>query len=217
MGGDFNAILNENEKEGESDKAEADMRNFQEALNKCSLSNLGWSGDRFTWSNLRFSKRLIKEHLNRFVSSYDWWSRFSGAKVTNVNSIGSDHCPIRVEVLGPENLFGKRRKKWASSFHFEDFWMQYEECKEIISSSWNSRGDLMLESKKCKQKLKQCSKRKFKSRFNILKNLKAEIANLKKLPPSESVAMQIWKAEKEVKLFLTEEESFGHRKRKRNG
>lgn len=130
MEDDFNAILKESEKEEGSDKVEVDMRNFQEVLNRCSLSDLGWSGDK-PEVTVDYLKGLSKNALTH-VSSYDW-SIFSGSKVTNVSSIGLDHCSIMVEALGPNNQFGKRRKKWASRFHFEGFGSDYDECNEIIS------------------------------------------------------------------------------------
>lgn len=76
---------------------------FQEVLTRCSFSNLGWSGNLFSWSNHRFKKGLIKERLDRFVSNYQWWLRFLGSKVSNLSSVGSDHSPMMLEIMGLDN------------------------------------------------------------------------------------------------------------------
>lgn len=205
VGGDFNAILSAYEKEGGSNKTVKEIMRFQEALNMCSLCDLGWNGNIFTWCNRRFKKGLIKERLDRYVASYDWSIRFPGSKVTNIDAIGSDHVPIMLEVFGLENQYGKFRKKWGYRFRFEEMWAEYEECEQVVKSCWDGSGDLVEKSENCKQKLGAWSKRKFKGRFTILKNLKKEISKLKSLPPSSENAEKILKAEKEADNFLKEE------------
>lgn len=81
VGGDFNVILLDKRSLGGSDKTEKEIREFNEALNSCSLSDLGRDGPIFTWSNRRFKEGLIKERLDRFVSSYEWNLRFLASKV----------------------------------------------------------------------------------------------------------------------------------------
>lgn len=48
LGGDFNEILNDNEKEGGAQKARKGMDNFREALDKCRLIDPGFSGAKHT-------------------------------------------------------------------------------------------------------------------------------------------------------------------------
>lgn len=190
VGGDFNSILRNKEKMGGSDKNVSDMMKLQDALNACLLCNLGWNGDIFTWSNRRFKGGLIKERLNRFVASYEWFLRFSGAKVTNVQAIGSDHMPILVEVLGPENQYEKFRKNWGERFHFEEMWAEYKDCEDIVKSIWENEGDFIGKTNACKERLSSWSKRKFKRRVSVVKNLKKNIADLKALPPSAANAVE---------------------------
>lgn len=97
VGGDFNSILLTSEKRRGSPKSKTEMMNFHDALNNCALRDLGWSpGGWFTWSNRWFRDGLIQERLDRFVCSNDLFMRFQHSKVTNLNSVSSDHYPILV-------------------------------------------------------------------------------------------------------------------------
>lgn len=111
------------------------MRSFQEALSRCSLSDLGWSDDILTWSNRRFKRRLIKERLDRFVNNFEWWHRFWGSVATNIISIRLNHTIILIDIMGPKNNFGKRKNKGFSRFHFEEIWAEHDDCKAIIKNS----------------------------------------------------------------------------------
>jgi hypothetical protein len=69
--GDFNCILSQAEKKGgrcfvESSRGE--LRNF---LDSCSLIDLGYKGNSFTWTNKRLRRDNIKERLDRAVANAD--------------------------------------------------------------------------------------------------------------------------------------------------
>jgi hypothetical protein len=49
--GDFNEIVEQSEKWGANPRREGQMELFRYALEKCNLSDLGYSGARFTWTN----------------------------------------------------------------------------------------------------------------------------------------------------------------------
>ena len=69
--GDFNEILNLNEKLGGNDQNLNMVVDFREAMNDCNLVDLGCKGYPFTWSNKIYGPHLIEERLDRFLRSKD--------------------------------------------------------------------------------------------------------------------------------------------------
>ena len=59
--GDFNEITCQNEKVGGNRRCEAQMEAFRTTLEDCHLSDLGFSGPRFTWSNKHQDGSLVQE------------------------------------------------------------------------------------------------------------------------------------------------------------
>ena len=65
--GDFNEILYSSEKEGRAPRQQAMMQLFQDARNDCSLEDIGYNGDKFT-----FFRGGLRERLDRAVSNPGW-------------------------------------------------------------------------------------------------------------------------------------------------
>lgn len=82
--GDFNEILWHEEKKGGSIKTEAAMGYFRDALYRCGLSDLGYNGMKFTWTNGRRGKENVMERLDRAVANRSWKERFPHTKVTHL-------------------------------------------------------------------------------------------------------------------------------------
>ena len=63
---DFNKVLADREKFGGRSVNINRSLMFKECLDACNMVDLGFSGPRYTWSNLREVSRLILERLDRF-------------------------------------------------------------------------------------------------------------------------------------------------------
>ena len=74
------------------------MTNFRKVVQACNLVDLGCMGYHFTWSNHRFSPHLIEERLDKFLYNRDWVNSFYDPPATNLLIVGSDHCPVLMEV-----------------------------------------------------------------------------------------------------------------------
>jgi hypothetical protein len=71
--GDFNEILFSHEKEGGQARGQICMDRFRDVLEERSLSDLGFSGDPFTWrNNSHNSDQYIRERLDRAVADTAW-------------------------------------------------------------------------------------------------------------------------------------------------
>ncbi|KAF4347816.1 hypothetical protein G4B88_012929 [Cannabis sativa] len=109
-GGDFNEILSINEKKGGSDRSMSAMTEFQNALDRCSLADLGFEGQCFTWLNKRQGGAHVQERLDRYFCNQRWHDLFPFVKVLNGDFLNSDHRPI---VATLENV-SRRQRSWLS-------------------------------------------------------------------------------------------------------
>lgn len=72
VGGDFDKILSEGEKQGGGVQAQGLMDGFRDALEDCHLLDLGFKGPTFTWSNNRKHPHTVRCRLDRFCGSHEW-------------------------------------------------------------------------------------------------------------------------------------------------
>lgn len=84
--GDFNEVLNLNEKIGGKDKRVCMVNDFREALRDCDLIDLGNTRYPFTWSNRRFGSNIIEEKLDRFLCNSSCWNGYHEKTVVNPTS-----------------------------------------------------------------------------------------------------------------------------------
>lgn len=64
VGGDFNEILSNEEKVGGRPRASHLIENFRQALLDCSLADVGYIGDKFTWTNNRTAPNTVRCRLD---------------------------------------------------------------------------------------------------------------------------------------------------------
>jgi hypothetical protein len=67
--GDFNEILTQEEKIGALLRKEGQMDQFRNALVNCKLTDLGFIGSKYTWTNCRSADNFVKERLDRVVAN----------------------------------------------------------------------------------------------------------------------------------------------------
>lgn len=162
LGGDSNEILLATEKEGGNERGQRQMDDFNNLLDDCHLKSMDCMGVEFTWKGNRHG-HLIKERLDRFVANAEWMSMFPAAKFMNHNPSRSDHVPISVDVRKDFTQKQKRKRR----FMFEQFWLQDEQCMDVIRQSWIGGDELHIFAKvenrlaRTRQHLLNWSKEKF--------------------------------------------------------
>lgn len=126
--GDFNEILSNDEKEGGNQRPLRYIQAFQQALNDCSLDDLGYVGDKFTWQRGR-----IRERLDRGVVNDSWRQLYPDAAIIHMGYSDSDHRPILLDteyhVVRPEVTRQKR---------FEAGWIEEKTFAEVASNAWSA-------------------------------------------------------------------------------
>ena len=91
--GDFNELLQVEDKKGGAPRAHNLMQAFRDVLDHCGFVDLGYSDLDYTWHGQRRGE-LIWERLDRGVANYEWLARFPVGRIRHLNSFTSNHPPI---------------------------------------------------------------------------------------------------------------------------
>ncbi|XP_062152877.1 uncharacterized protein LOC133861169 [Alnus glutinosa] len=179
--GDFNEILEQNEKCGAAIRRESQMDGFRQALVTCGLGDLGYVGPCFTWSNGRVDSLFTKERLDRALANREWCSIFPYVTVHVLAASSSDHNPILVHF----NEFQEERQTYRRSFKFESAWTRDEDYLRVLQSGWEEEIGNEAPVRGVQQRLSSCqtqfsrwSKKKFGRVGEILKKKKQQLLHL---------------------------------------
>lgn len=92
--GDFNSVLNEQEKYGGSARLNSSSTLFRQFLFDTGLVDLGFRGPAYTWTNCQHTSTAIFQRLDRILVSSSWSQTFPHAYVNHLPRIHSDHAPL---------------------------------------------------------------------------------------------------------------------------
>ena len=150
--GDFNEILNSNEKQGRLPKPIALMQQFRATLLQCRLVDLGFQGNIYTWNNGRDGVDFVQERLDRACATVEWRDMFPQAQVRHIHAPYSDHNPILI-ITQPHRLVNAKKK---IPRRFEEKWATHPYCEMIIQTSWEA--DVLPGSPMARlfEKIKRC-------------------------------------------------------------
>ncbi|KAH7846944.1 hypothetical protein Vadar_019993 [Vaccinium darrowii] len=130
--GDMNDLLSEDEKCGGIPWAASSVRGFRNFVDVCGLTDLGFSGQPFTWQNNRAGEGFIQERLDRDLASHPWCNMYNHAMVTHIYTVGSDHCAIKLD-LNPSI------SKMRAPFRFDARWGDDEGAHDVIQQAWSTQ------------------------------------------------------------------------------
>lgn len=108
---------------------------FQNAINSCGLSDLGFSGPKFTWWNKRPDGSMVFERLDRFLGNSEWLNLYPDNTVHHLPRFKSDHNPILFASHPSNNVFVPR------PFRCEKIWLHQPDFADIVTQSWSPDGD----------------------------------------------------------------------------
>ncbi|XP_042962309.1 uncharacterized protein LOC122296569 [Carya illinoinensis] len=118
-------------------KPERQITAFGNAVNDCELRDLGFIGQKFTWSNCQGGGQCVLERLDRALVNDPWGSRFPFASVVHGLATYSDHVPIWISTDSEEGFV-----KNKNLFRFEPMWVGEKGCDDIIASIWRTGGSV---------------------------------------------------------------------------
>ncbi|XP_042974677.1 uncharacterized protein LOC122306311 [Carya illinoinensis] len=139
---------------GGRQRAENQMEVFREALVKNELFDLGWVGDKYTWSNKHEDNSFTNERLDRMVVNSRWSNLFKNAEVEVMQARSSDPKPI-VLIVKEEDM-GKRRRRWL--FKYEAKWSLEEEGGAVVQETWRRVAADSNKFKVVEKKLQWCNR-----------------------------------------------------------
>jgi hypothetical protein len=127
--GDFNSILSPSEKCGGHDFGSSSHNELTDFVNSNALVDLGFVGNRFTWSNHISGSANIRERLDRGFANQNWVHIFPNSLINHFPAIPSDHCPILLSTSGSYQNIPK-------PFRFEAFWIRDHSSLKVVANAW---------------------------------------------------------------------------------
>ncbi|PPD99533.1 hypothetical protein GOBAR_DD03446 [Gossypium barbadense] len=114
------------------------MNEFKDVMDDMALVDIKPDSGWFTWVNNRNEGSLIKERLDRFLTSVSVVENFPFIATKVVRQTQSDHDTIILD------LWGQKLKAYPKDnrlcFNFDVCWVGDEEAKNIIERAWNMEG-----------------------------------------------------------------------------
>ncbi|KAK6780088.1 hypothetical protein RDI58_022272 [Solanum bulbocastanum] len=128
--GDFNVITDADEKLGGCVYNMKKSLEFIGVIEACGLMDLGFSGPKFTWSNHRGINSRIWKRLDRAMVNDKWLQDMPHSNITHLPSVGSDHCPLLMEITA-------RSEEHIKYFKFLNCWVEQPSFTETVERCWN--------------------------------------------------------------------------------
>ncbi|KAH0646562.1 hypothetical protein KY284_034446 [Solanum tuberosum] len=92
--------------------------------------DLGFNGPKFTWSNQRGINFRIWKRLDRAMVNDNWLQNMPQSCITHLPSVGSDHCPLLMEMTA-------RPDDCIKYFRFLNCWVEQPSFENTVSACWN--------------------------------------------------------------------------------
>ncbi|XP_055835240.1 uncharacterized protein LOC129903721 [Solanum dulcamara] len=155
--GDFNVITEPEEKLGGVTYNMRKSLAFISIIQACGLQDLGFSGQKYTWSNQRGIFFRIWKRLDRGMVNDKWLEVMPQTTITHLPTVGSDHCPLLNIEGNPMWCFHQKMKRLSntlsrwSRMQFGDI---YAKVKEYEAKVRQAEEDLiLLNSEECRANL----------------------------------------------------------------
>ncbi|XP_019241016.1 PREDICTED: uncharacterized protein LOC109221004 [Nicotiana attenuata] len=113
VGGDFNVILDEEEKFGGLPVSLNEINDFRHCISTCNLNDLGFKGSIYTWWNGRGEDDCIFKRLDRCLGNVELQQMWPNLEITHLSKTGSDHSPMLLQFLALEEEFWKQKSGMA--------------------------------------------------------------------------------------------------------
>ncbi|XP_059306439.1 uncharacterized protein LOC132057867 [Lycium ferocissimum] len=94
MGGDFNVVMDTDEKSGGKPHRTYKSMDFITTMDSRGLVDVGYTGPKLTWCNNRRLTKRIWKRLDRVLVNDDWTQKFPNNLVKHLARTGSDHRPL---------------------------------------------------------------------------------------------------------------------------
>ncbi|XP_021855317.1 uncharacterized protein [Spinacia oleracea] len=141
MVGDLNEVTSQSEKSGGRNFRPSQCRDFTNFTDEAGLVDLGYSGNPFTWDNMRDGVVCIKERLDRALANPTWLHNFPQTQVMHLPRIYSDHSPIVVSIIN-NYVAGNY------PFRCKEVWLEHPNFKDFFIHNWDPPTHNFMEGRK---------------------------------------------------------------------
>ncbi|XP_060210575.1 uncharacterized protein LOC132637513 [Lycium barbarum] len=214
VGGDFNVVLNDEEKIRGNPVQPQDIEDFAFCIISCELEEVNFKGSPFTWWNGRADAACIFERLDRMLVNSLLLDNFGHIEVEHLARTCSDHAPLMCS-------YGDKHQKLVKPFKFISFWIEHASFLDTVRQNWSiwEHDDPFInfksKMKKLKGRLSKWSREMFGDIFKQL-IIREEIVRLKEQlyeqNPSQVNRVVLQKALAETKRYLHYEEEYSRQK-----
>ncbi|KAH0765178.1 hypothetical protein KY285_001049 [Solanum tuberosum] len=130
--GDFNVITSTEEKYGGIPYNMTKSLDFISIIEASGLVDIGYSGQHYTWCNQRAEEARVWKRLDRAMVNDKWLELMPQTTITHLPSVGSDHCPLLMEMeVRLENKF--------KYFKFLHCWTENENFLTTVKGCWQKK------------------------------------------------------------------------------
>ncbi|XP_020266911.1 uncharacterized protein LOC109842442 [Asparagus officinalis] len=202
VGGDFNAILNNEEKLGGAPVSDTDTIDFQNFFSFSNLVHLKAIGNFYTWCNKQDAQDRIWSRLDRVLVNEDWIHQYTSSPVEFLMPSCSDHSPALI-TIGEDKFDGKR------PFRFFNMRIKHPKFLPPVKSVWeqNISGYNMYKFhtklKFLKPVLKELNKKHFMNISEQVIRAKDELSDIQKQMAADLLNSNLIAKEKEgIKKYI---------------
>lgn len=103
-------------------------------------------GCAFTWISNPRNGVIIREKLDRVLVNWPWRQNHPNSVSTALPIVSSDHSPVVLQLF--------LNRKSGTSFNFELFWAEHEECFGVVEKEWKEGSEDSESWDKMRAKLK---------------------------------------------------------------
>ncbi|KAL9680073.1 hypothetical protein QQ045_017948 [Rhodiola kirilowii] len=130
--GDFNTIASWNENKGGKKNNGKIIRLFNDFMANVGVSDAGYEGPTFTWSNNQDGASRIWERLDKCLVNGLAMNKFPTLKILHLSRVASDHCPLLLQ-------FDDGDARSRRSFNIMGMWTEHHEFLSKVSEACEGR------------------------------------------------------------------------------
>ncbi|XP_074306340.1 uncharacterized protein LOC141641582 [Silene latifolia] len=164
--GDFNAILDFNERIGGAPVSYADVLPLAQVTQDCNLADLKATGAFFTWNNKHETGDKVYSRIDRVMINDDWITTFPDSVANFLPEGLFDHCPCLISL---ECSHQQRTK----SFKYFNMWAFSKEFDSTVRNCWSTvvQGTPMFRVVQKLKLLKKAFRNLNREKFSDIENL----------------------------------------------
>lgn len=126
--GDFNNLLDNDEKEGGPLRWEGSFLSFRNFVSQNGLWDLQFSGNSLSWRGTRYT-HFIQSQLDRAMANLNWMELFPAARCEYLRFEGSDHRPLLTQ-------FDQHLQNKKGIFRYDQKLSYKPEIRSLVENSW---------------------------------------------------------------------------------